>query len=77
MCKAYYADPAKAGWQHPITTERLDIKSKDPYPEQLKHFIRVVQGKEKPRTSGEDARRTLEATLAVLESGLTHQPIRV
>lgn len=77
MLKVYYADPTKAGWQHPLSTTRLPIKSKDPYPDQLRHFCRVIRGEEAPRTSGEDALRTLQVTLAVHESGLTRQPIEV
>ena len=77
MLKVYYADPTKAGWQHPLSTEQLPIKSQDPYPEQLRHFCRVIRGEEAPRTSGEDALRTLQVTLAVHESGLTHRPVEV
>lgn len=77
MCKVYYADSSKAGWQHPITTEPLNITSADPYPEQLRHFCRVIRGEESPRTSGEDARKTLIATLAVHESGVTNKPIQI
>ena len=77
MTKVYYADPSKVGWQHPITTEQLNIKSADPYPDQLKHFCNVIKGEEMPRTSGEDARRTLIATLAVHESGVTGKPIKI
>jgi predicted dehydrogenase len=75
MQKVSYADPSKVGWQHPITTEQLHIKSADPYPDQLKHFCKVVKGEEHPRTSGEDALRTLRVTMAVLESGESNQPI--
>jgi predicted dehydrogenase len=77
MLKVYYADPTKAGWQHPLTTEQLPIKSEDPYPDQLRHFCRVIRGEQTPRTSGEDAMRTLQVTLAVHESGLSHRPIEV
>jgi predicted dehydrogenase len=77
MLKVYYADPTKVGWQHPLTTTRLPIKSKDPYPDQLKHFCRVIRGEETPRTSGEDALQSLRVAMAVHESGLTHRPIEV
>jgi predicted dehydrogenase len=77
MLKVYYADPTKVGWQHPLTTTRLPFKSKDPYPDQLRHFCRVIRGEQTPRTSGEDALRTLQVTMAVHESGLTHRPIEV
>ena len=77
MLKVYYADPTRAGWQHPLRTTQLPIKSQDPYPDQLRHFCRVIRGEEEPRTSGEDALRTLQVTLAVHESGLTQRPIEV
>jgi predicted dehydrogenase len=77
MLKVYYADPTKVGWQHPLTTTRLPIKSKDPYPDQLKHFCRVIRGEQTPRTSGEDALQSLRVAMAVHESGLTHRPIEV
>jgi predicted dehydrogenase len=75
MKKVYYPDGAKAGWQHPIKTEVLDIKSADPYPQQVRHFCRIIAGVEEPRTDGEDGLKTLKVTLAIHESGLTHKPI--
>lgn len=77
MRKVYYADPAKVGWQHPIATEQLDIKSQDPYPDQVAHFCKVIRGEEEPRTGGEDARKTLAWTMAVFESGQTRKPITI
>ena len=77
MVKVYYADPSKMGWQYPLTTERLDIKSSDPYPEQMSHFCRVIRGEEKPRTSGEDALRTLRVISALIESVEKRKPITV
>jgi predicted dehydrogenase len=77
MQKVYYADPKKVGWQHPLTTSRLPIESEDPYPDQLRHFCRVIRGEETPRTTGEDALQTLKVTMAIHESGCTHRPIEV
>jgi len=77
MEKVYYKDPEKKGWQHPITSEQLDIKSADPYPGQLAHFCKVITREEEPRTSGEDARKTLVATLALHESGMTQKPVQI
>jgi predicted dehydrogenase len=71
------ADPSKAGWQHPLTTEQLEISSGDPYPSQLSHFCKVIRGQEEPRTSGEDAQKTLIATRAILESGQTCRPVDI
>jgi predicted dehydrogenase len=75
--KIYYQSRSKKGWQHPIIVEEVKVPWVDPYEEQLKHFCRVVQGVETPRTSGEDARKTLEITLAVHKSTQTGQPVVV
>jgi predicted dehydrogenase len=77
MVKVYYADRTKVGWQHPLTTEHLDIKSSDPYPEQMRHFFRVIRGEEQPRTSGEDALRSLRVTSAIIESVENRKPVTV
>jgi predicted dehydrogenase len=77
MLKVYYADPSKAGWQHPLTTEQLEISSGDPYPSQLSHFCKVIRGQEEPRTSGQDAQKTLIVTRAILESGQTGRPVDI
>jgi predicted dehydrogenase len=47
----------------------------DTYVEQMRSFCRAIRGEEQPRTSGEDARRTLEVIQAVAESGAKHRPI--
>ena len=77
LVKVHYADPAKVGWQHPITTTQLAAPKHDTYVEQMRHFCRVVKGEDEPRTSGEDGRRTLEVIMAVAESGQTNRPIDV
>jgi predicted dehydrogenase len=48
----------------------------DPYVKELRHFAKVIQGEEPPRISGEDARRTLEVTLASQGCGETRRPVR-
>lgn len=77
LVKVFYADPARLGWQHPLSTEQLEVAPCDPYVEQLRHFCRVVRGEEPPRTSGEDARRSLAVAMAVRESGVTGRPVAV
>ena len=77
MQKVYYNDPEKKGWQHPLSVDKLDIHSADPYPRQIAHFCDVIAGNAEPRTSGEDGLRTLEITLAVAESGSTNKAIEV
>lgn len=75
--KVYYPSRAKSGWQYPLLTEQIRTGPVDSYREQLGHFCRVIRGEEIPRTSGEDAKKTLEVTMAVLESGETGQPIPI
>jgi len=75
MKRLYYSDPAKAGWNYPITEQGYKMVREDPYIKEFSHFCRVVSGKEESRTSGEDGRRTLEVTLAIQRSGETGQPI--
>lgn len=75
--KVYYPNKAKSGWQYPILTEEIRAGPADSYREQLRHFCNVIRGEEIPRTSGEDAKKTLEVTLAALESGETGQPIPI
>jgi predicted dehydrogenase len=77
LVKVFYADPARMGWQHPLSTEQLEVSPCDPYVEQLQHFCRVVRGQEPPRTSGEDARRSLAVAMAVRESGATGRALEV
>ena len=60
-----------------VTEKGYKISREDPYIKEFNHFCRVVLGKEDPRISGEDARRTLEVTLAVQRSGEIGQPVRL
>ncbi len=77
MKRRYYGDPARRGWNHPVTEQGYKMVREDPYVREFNHFCRVVLGKESSRISGEDARKTLEATLAVRRSGETGQPVRL
>lgn len=75
MRKVYYPDPSRVGWQYSLKIENIKVKIEDPFILQLKHFCNVVRGKEEPRTSGEDALKTLEVTMAILESGEKNMPV--
>jgi predicted dehydrogenase len=77
MKKVYYPDSSMVGWQHPLKIDNIKVDIKDPYIQQLKHFCNVVKGKEDPRTSGEDALKTLEVTMAILESGHKNKPVKI
>jgi len=75
MKKLFYSDPAKLGWHFPITEQRVKVtQDDDPYVKEFRHFAKVILGDETPRISGEDARRTLEVTLAIQRCGQTGQP---
>ncbi len=65
----------RRGWHDPLTQERTALHRGDPYVEQLRHLRAVVEGREEPLCPGEDALRTLEATLAVHASASARAPI--
>lgn len=78
MKKLFYSDPAKLGWHYPITEQGVKVVQEvDPYVKEFRHFAKVILGEEPARISGEDARRTLEVTLAIQRSGETGQPVRL
>lgn len=72
-----YPDEEHRGWQWPLKVEWLGVRPVHPLREEMRHFCRVIQGLEKPRTSGEDAMKTLEATLALMRSGETGQVVEL
>ncbi|MEW5720681.1 MAG: hypothetical protein AB1817_18795, partial [Chloroflexota bacterium] len=75
MQHVFYPDPAKEGWQYPTQMDRLGVKPAHPLRLEMSHFCRVIEKKETPRTTARDARRTLEALLAIMQSNDTHLPI--
>ncbi len=75
MKRVHYGSPSAAGWQHPLRTERIPVQAQDPLVRQIEHFCAVIHGEESPRTSGEDALRTLAVVSAVLHSGACGQPV--
>jgi predicted dehydrogenase len=75
MKKFFYRDPAKAGWQYALCEEGIKIDREDPYTRQIRNFCGVIQGTEKPKIDGVDARKTLEVALAIQKSGETGQAI--
>ena len=63
------------GWHDELSEERTALHAGDPYAEQLRHFRAVIEGKEEPVCSADDAMRSLEATLAVGEAGATGREV--
>ncbi len=72
-----YENPQQAGWQYPLVTEHIHVDHHDPWIRQLNHFCRVISGKEDPRTSGEDALRSLAVAQAILKSGDKQEPVEL
>lgn len=65
------------GWDKPLKAEAIAVASRDPYIEQLEHFVRVVRQGETPVIPVEDGARTLAATLAVHESSRLKRPVEL
>ena len=72
-----YGDPARAGWQHPLSQARRQVEPADPLDLQLKHFCRVVRGEESPLVDGVDGAHSLAVALAVQESIDRKAPVQV
>ncbi len=64
-------------WNSPLASEELTLPKVDVYTEQVAHFARVIRGEEAPIISGEDASRSLAATLAVIEAADLMKAIRL
>ena len=75
MKRVYYASASAAGWLKPLQTEEIPVMHQDPLVRQIEHFCAVIRGAEQPRTSGEDALRTLTVIRAVLDSGDRRKPL--
>ena len=69
MKRIYYASPSVAGWLKPLQTDAISVQQEDPLIRQIEHFCAVIRGEDTPRTSGEDALRTLAVIRAVIDSG--------
>jgi predicted dehydrogenase len=75
MKLVHYPSPSAAGWLEPLETTEISVHGQDPLERQIEHFCAVIRGEKAPRTSGEDALRTLTVIRAVLDSGASGQPV--
>ena len=73
----WYYGGKKQGWEHPISSETTRVPETVPLDEQLRHFCDVVEKGAVPRCSGEDALKTLEATLAIGKSARSGLPVEL
>ncbi|KIW10680.1 hypothetical protein PV08_11644 [Exophiala spinifera] len=58
----------EVGWAVPMTREVLDFEKKHPFQLQIEHLVRVVEGKEEPRCSGQDGLDAVKVCEAVIEA---------
>ena len=72
-----YSYKGKRGWHEPLTLESTPLHNCDPYSEQLRHLRAVTEGLEKPVCSGWDGLRTLQVTLAVVESARSEKIVSI
>lgn len=69
--------PGEVGWDRPLQAETIAAAERDPYIEQLEHFVRIIRHGETPVIPVEDGARTLAATLAVSESSRLRRPVEM
>ena len=65
------------GWFHPLARETLACQPADPLALQLDHFLRVIEGSERPLTTIADAARSLRVVLAIAQAASSGAIVRV
>jgi predicted dehydrogenase len=63
-------------WQDPLVKRHVGIDKSSAYDNQLRHFIKVIAGREKPLVSAQDGMVTLASLLAIARSGAERRPVR-
>jgi len=64
-------------WTQPMVSEPIPLRAEDAYITQMRHFMAVIRGEEKPRIDAADATRSVAATVAVFESARTGKRVSV
>jgi len=65
----------KPDWWSPMSSSKLPVEPADPLVNQIKHFARVILGKEPPLVSGQEGLRTLAVIEAMRIAAKTGQPV--
>jgi len=60
-----------------MLAQEISTPTVDPFIVQCEHFCDVIEGKKPPRVDAEDAAKTLEATLAVLDAARTGKRVEL
>jgi predicted dehydrogenase len=63
------------GWDQQLHERAVHVEPRNPFQEQLLHFMAVVRREASPLVTGRDAMQTLEATLAVRDAARAKHPI--
>lgn len=77
MEKFYYAEEEREGWRYPITGARIEVIRVNPMLEEMNHFCKLIQGKEEPITTAQDAKESLKVILAIKESANKREAISI
>jgi predicted dehydrogenase len=70
-----YIGEGEPGWSRPISHERTTVERTIPFERQLQHFCDMIRHGAVPRCSGQEAIKTLQATMAVREATSTGAPV--
>ncbi len=62
---------SRSGWQFPMYEEAWQFG----FPQELQHFVDIIEGRAESRSTGDDGRRVLEIICAAYESARTHQRV--
>ncbi|MDH3713990.1 MAG: Gfo/Idh/MocA family oxidoreductase [Gammaproteobacteria bacterium] len=69
--------PGEPSWFEPLQTTDHSVPAVDPLVAQLQHFADVIRGAAQPVITGNDAVRTLAATLAITDSARSGEAIHL
>ncbi len=67
----------EGNWSTLLESEDLEHRTTIPMKAQLAHFIQVARGEVEPKVSGEDAMKSLIATLAIQRAALTGEQVDI
>ncbi len=73
----YYPESTAPSWWSPLAEEVIAVERQDPLECQMRHFGRLIQGKEPPLVSAQDGFRNLLVTEAIRESAKTLAQVHV
>jgi predicted dehydrogenase len=71
----YWHYRSAKGWQDELTQARTALHAGDPFAEEMRHFVAVIEGREAALSPVDDATKSLDATLAVARAAASGQPV--